>query len=374
MAKKWATDAFDFARELDWLGDAKQYPEGSEHRQLAEVRDEVDHELNLCCRWLASFWRLRAETTQCPDLLIDAIGNRMGDGPDVLHLMQRYHALFRDENDKNDGVDAGTFPDFFTWDTYQRVSALSELAERFPKHVRHSARQMHGWPMIVSQHLDITKEFQRLGELLELGADYPLAVGPRTRRGTETPLLRYLEPLIWRLHVLRRVLIETEKTRGHEDFKGRLSPFWWDFLDKEPTLEVVKILKNVPALSPLTQKTAPEWSRKVIVPIILAKDAGTPETCKIPALCNIWRHRSVKSLATFRSRLHSAITDTLQRFGRSDWMPAWDVRLTRAITPIAVKRPSCNHAGMRRRSYSCRAELDALRRDVPQVAPLGEGR
>jgi hypothetical protein len=152
--------------------------------------------------------------------------------------------------------------------------------------------------------------------LLELGADYPLAVGPRKRRGTETPLLHYLEPLVWRLHVLRKVLIETEKTRGHEDFTRRLKPIWWDFMDTPPTPEVVAILKGVPSLPPLMQKTALEWSRKVIVPIILTEDAGTQETCEIPSLRNIWRHRSVKSRATFRSRLHSAVTDTLQRFGR----------------------------------------------------------
>jgi hypothetical protein len=318
MVKKWAEEAGDFARKLDWLGDAKQHPEGSEKRELAQVRDQVDWDLNDFCRWLVAFRRCRAETTQFPDLLVDAIGDRMGDGSDALHLMRRYHELEGDETDIGGETAPETFPDSFAWDTYLRVSALANLAERFPKHIRHSARYMHGWPMIVSHHLDGRHEFERLAELLELGAKYPLAVGPRKRRGTETPLLRYLEPLVWRLHVLRGVLIETEKTRGHEDFKGRLFPSWWDIFEKEPTTEVVAILKGVPALPSLTQKTAREWSRKVIVPIILTKDAGTQETCEIPALRNIWRHRSVKSLATFRSRLHSAVTDTLQRFGRAD--------------------------------------------------------
>jgi hypothetical protein len=232
--------------------------------------------------------------------------------------MRRYHALFGDETDKEGEVVPETFPDMFAWDTYLRASALTELAEQYPKHIRHSARQMHGWPMIVSHHLDGTHEFQRMAKLLELGADYPLAVGPRKRRGTDTPLLRYLEPVVWRLHVLRKVLIETEKTRGHEDFKGRLRPSWWDFPEKPPTPEIVEILKIVPKLPALTRKTARVWSIKVIVPIILAEDAGTPETCNIPALHNIWRHRSVKSRGTFQSRLHSAVTDTLQRFGRPD--------------------------------------------------------
>jgi hypothetical protein len=314
--ERWAKEAFDFARALDWLGDANQHPEGSEQRELAQVRDQVDWDLNDCCRHFAVLRRVRAETTRFHDLLCDVVVERMGDGPDALRLMRRYHALFGDETGKDGEVVPETFPDTFAWDTYLRVSALAEQAEQYPKHIRHSARAMHGWPMIVSHHLDGTHEFRRLAELLELGADYPLAVGPRKRRGTETPLLHYLEPLVWRLHVLRKVLIETEKTRGHEDFTRRLKPIWWDFMDTPPTPEVVAILKGVPSLPPLMQKTALEWSRKVIVPIILTEDAGTQETCEIPSLRNIWRHRSVKSRATFRSRLHSAVTDTLQRFGR----------------------------------------------------------
>lgn len=316
IAAKWADEAATFAHALDWLGDANQHPEGSEQRELALVRDRVDLDLDHCCRQIDCFRRVRAETTRCGDLLVDVLCQRMGNCFDALRLMRRYHALSGDETDKDGKVVPETFPDMFAWDVYQRVSALAELAEQFPKHIRHSARDMHGWPMIVSHHLDGRHEFQRLAELLELGADYPLDVRPRKRRGTETPMLHYLEPLVWCLHVLRKVLIETEKTRGHEDFVRRLSPFWWDYPDKPPTSEVVAILRLVPALPALTQRTAREWSRKVIVPIILTEDAGTQETCEILALRNIWRHRSVKSRATFRSRLHSAVTDTLQRFGR----------------------------------------------------------
>jgi hypothetical protein len=318
IVKKWAEEALDFATALDWLGDAKQHPEGSEERELAQVRDHVDDALNRCCRWLDVFRRARAETTRCEDLLIDECSQRMGDGHDALHLMRRYHELSAEETGDNDGAVPDTFPDAFAWDTYVRVSALAELAEEFPKCIRHSARQMHGWPMIVSHHLDGRHEFERMAELLEIGGDYPLAVGARKRRGTKTPLLWYLEPLVWRLHVLRTVLIETEKTRGQEEFKGRLYGTWWDFPDKAPTPQVIALLKKVPALPPLTRKTAREWSTKIIVPIILTQDAGSRETCEIPALRNIWRHRSVKSVATFRSRLHSAVSDTLQRFGRQD--------------------------------------------------------
>jgi len=317
-AEKWADEAFDFACKLDWLGNAKQHPEGSEHRDLALVRDKVDNALNRFGRRFDAIRRVRTEATHCTNMLVDVAVQRRGDASDALHLMRRYDALRGDEGDANGDPPSETFPDSFVGDTYLRVSALPELAEQFPKHIRHSARDMHGWPMIVSHHLDCTHEFQRIAELLELGADYPLAAGPRKRRGTETPLLHHLEPLVWRLHVLRSVLIKTEQTRGNEKFEGRLYWLWWQFPEKPPKPEIVAILKTVPHLPGLTQKTAGEWSGKAIVPIILIEDAADRETCKIPALRNTWRHKSVKSVAIFRSRLHSAVQDTLRRFARSD--------------------------------------------------------
>ena len=132
--KVWAEEASDFARALDWLGDATLHPEGSEKRELALVRDQVDFEFNRCCRRLVSFWRVRAETTHCEDLLIDVLGQRMGNGPDALHLMQRCHHLFGDESNGGGTPLPETFPDSFAWDTYLRVSALTELADKFPKH------------------------------------------------------------------------------------------------------------------------------------------------------------------------------------------------------------------------------------------------
>lgn len=128
--------------------------------------------------------------------------------------------------------------------------------------------------MIVSHHLDGRAEFARVAERLELGVDYPLNVAPRKKRGTETPLLRYLEPHVWRLHVLREILIESAETRQGEDFVQRIYGFWWEFPDPRPEPEILPILQQLPALPPLTQTTAREWSRKVIVPLIMLEDPG----------------------------------------------------------------------------------------------------
>ncbi|MCE9608938.1 MAG: hypothetical protein K8R23_01795 [Chthoniobacter sp.] len=326
-----------FARELDWIGAADSHPEGSEQQRLAGIRDEVDFALGRFFFDVRAWQRMRAEFTRCSDLLVPAAIEARGDGPDALHLMRRYDELCPGEADP--AIDPGpeSFPDSFAWDTYLRVCALGDLAKEFPLHLRHSARQMHGWPMIVSNHLDTTGEFQAVVERLEVGAGYPLDVGARRKRGTETPLLHYLEPLVWRLFVLWEQLTEAaaenQNPAPEQERRWRRGPipednaefaryirYPWcpDFYDSGPKLEELPILRRLVALPPLTRKSARQWSHEVIVPLIMLRDAGTRETCKEPALRNIWQHRSVKSLATFRSRLHSAVTDTLQRFGRPD--------------------------------------------------------
>lgn len=334
-ATLFVEQAATFARELDWLGDAASHPAGSEQQKLAGVRDEVDFALGRFFREVSMWQRIRAETTRSADLLVPAALVAQGDGDDALHLMRRYHEVSKEEGDSATDPGPESFPDSFAWDTYLRVCALADLAREFPLHLRHSARQMHGWPMIVSHHLDTTTEFLAVAERLEIGAGYPLDVGTRKKRGTETPLLHYLEPLIWRLFVLWEQLTEAaaedQNPAPENERRWRRDPIpedeaefaryihypWWpDFYDAKPPPEELTILRLLPSLPPLTKKTAREWSRKVIAPLIMLRDAGTRETCEEPALRNIWQHRAVKSRATFQSRLHSAVTDTLQRFGR----------------------------------------------------------
>lgn len=315
---EWMEQACGFARELDWLGLPDGHAEGSDERALAKVRDTVDRYLTRTLGTLTALIRARAVTTNSLDLLVDTLMRRTGDGADALRLMRRYYALHGDECGPDGGVAPESCPSFFLREAYLRVSELPELFAKFPRHLEDTAQMMHGWPMVVSHHLDHRAEFERVAARLELGAEYPLDVRPRKRRGAETPLLRYLEPKVWQLHVLRQVLKETEATCGQKEFVERIYGNWWELPDPEPAPEVVAVLKRLPALPPLSQKTAREWSLKVIVPLILLEDAEDRETCTVEALQNIWRHRAVKSRATFKSRLHSAVTDTLQRFGRPE--------------------------------------------------------
>ena len=164
----------NLAQALDAHGAEEDHPEGSEERALARMRDELDLAVCHLLRNVRLSARMRAETTRCSDLLINMALAEMGDGDEALHLMRRYHELHGDETFENGEIPSETLPSSFAWDTYLRVSALPELAEKYPRHLQHSARNMHGWPMIVSHHLDCLPEFRETAQKLHLGADYPL--------------------------------------------------------------------------------------------------------------------------------------------------------------------------------------------------------
>ena len=135
-----------FARYLDWLGPAEKHAEGSKEQELARIRDKADMMLSRCVGELISLRLARAEHTRSDDLLVDVISQLIGDGPEALRRLDLY-MLERNETDENSD---GGFSDHFAWDTYLRVSALSELAKRFPEDIRTAASQMQGWPAIVS--------------------------------------------------------------------------------------------------------------------------------------------------------------------------------------------------------------------------------
>ena len=304
--------------KMDWLGNAWQHPPSSEEFDLALVREELDLAFGHLMGMLGLLTYQRAIKTRCSFLLTTAIDMQLGNGSQMLELMRRYHALCPEDACQDGDPPEDSYPDLFAWETYERVVALGNLAGEFPKLMRHSARKMHGWPMIVTQHLDHTAEFQRLAELLELGAEYPLDVRPRKRRATETALLHYLEPLVGHAYYARKWIREFMKPHGSEADYQQYSQAATAATRgaRSDAEEKEAILDRSAALPPLTKESAAVWSREVIVPLIMLTDAATSETCQIPALRNIWKHRAVKSRATFQSRLHSAVVDTLKRFGR----------------------------------------------------------
>lgn len=318
QAQEWILQAAQFATALDDLGAAGEHPPGSDARQLCEVRDGVDLVLSRFVGSAGTYSKLRAERTRSVDLLVEEFHRQQGDFTAARRLMERYHALEGPELNAEGEPDGETLPAMVLWDTYLRVSALPRLLAQYPRHLRHNARLMHGWPINVAHHLDHRPEFERIAALMELGRDYPLDAGPRKRKGVETPLLRYLEPLVWRLHVLRQELTSPWVRKNGGNLADRISGSWRDYRDPKPAPELVAVLERLAGIPPLTRGTAVQWSREVITPVILLTDAKDRETCAEESLRNIWRHRAVKSRATFKSRLHSAVTDTLQRFARPD--------------------------------------------------------
>jgi hypothetical protein len=246
-------------------------------------------------------------------LICDATFHAIGNGAEAAQMIRRYHKEFPDDVDNSDAPEG--FPDQFAWDTYQRVEALDKLADEFPNHVRTAARQMHGWPMLVHRHTNNNTRFKELVERLELGVEYPLDASEGARFRPNTPLVRYLDPLICQIHYVQRMT--SYSTHETEEKERESLGFWWrDVQDEQPSDEVVAALRAVPQLPPLTKATAAQWAEKAIVPLILVTDARDYTNCTEPVLQKIAKQKGVKSRATFKSRLLAAVTATLRRLAR----------------------------------------------------------
>jgi hypothetical protein len=309
----WGDALARFAHSLDAVGDADKLPEGSNARRMAELRDHADFCLSHSVGDLIAIKHSRAHTSRYLELVVDSASEARGDGVQFMKLMERYHELAPEEVEN---PDVESFPDQFLWDLAQRVEAFPELAERYPEHCHFAARHLQGLPMMVARHIDVTHEFRRLAEMLRVGTRHPFDVSHRKKRGGITPAMRYLEPLVWRMNTLRESLREEARREGGGVSAERVNWLWTlSYSRKTPEAEI-EILRRLPTLPALTKKCAPAWSKEIIVPYILETDGKNPASATKPFLKNIWKHRSVKSPATFRSRLESAVTDFLTRYSR----------------------------------------------------------
>lgn len=301
---------------FETVGDASSHPDGSGMRQMAELRDHADFCLTRAARDLNSWAEVRAETSRSVDLVCDVVNRTMGDGHKCIELIESYYRMMGDDTEGTGQIDAETFPDQFLWDLAARVEAFPEFAERFPKHLYFAARHLHGLPLLVSHHLDVTQEFRRLSEMLGMGSWHPLDVSPRRKRGAITPAMRYLEPVVWRMNSMRDTLTDIGTREGYpipsERIAGLLTRRRTESVS-EATIEIYRKLTELPGL---IKSSAPAWAKKVIVPYILETDGVDPAKAEDPFLRNIWNHRSVKSIPTFRSRMESAVTDFLTRYSR----------------------------------------------------------
>jgi hypothetical protein len=198
---------------------------------------------------------------------------------------------------------------------YQRVEALDDLADEFPDHIRTAARSMHAWPMLMPRHTNNRRRFQQLAKRLDLGAYYPTDASEGARFRPDTPLVRYLDPLIYRLVCMCRETRNIE-FKSTEDEQHWLYLSWWTWPEDRPNEDVLAVMHATRLLPSLTKATAAQWAEKAIVPLILVTDARDYEKCTEPVLQKIARQKGVKSRATFKSRLLAAVAATLRRLAR----------------------------------------------------------
>jgi len=163
--------AVGLAKDLDWAGDEAAHPEGSEEKALARTRDEIDDALARMVVEAMAAGRFRAVKSRSLYLLCAMAALLRGETSEALRVIDRLQEFPSEDGEAEGEVES--FPDAFAWDTYLRVTALAELAEKYPGHLRYSARQMHGWPMIVSHDEDYLPEFQHIATHLEVGAACP---------------------------------------------------------------------------------------------------------------------------------------------------------------------------------------------------------
>ena len=162
------TLAAGMAAKLDEFGDPAAHPEGSEEQALARTRDEIDRALTQLVVLAMTTGRWRATKSRSLDLLCYMATLTRGHATEALRNIDRVQELLGEEDDAADGK-ADSFPASFARDTYQRVIALTKLAESYPRHLRYCARKMRGWPMIVSPDQDHLPEYQRLAAQLKIG-------------------------------------------------------------------------------------------------------------------------------------------------------------------------------------------------------------
>jgi hypothetical protein len=296
----------------------KKVKDAAEQAELENILEQLDFALALIMRHLPGMVRHRVHLTRSCDLLVETIREMIiGRAGGIERVLRHHKELFPDEYEQPE-VNFHSDSNYlfqFAWDTYERIEVLGRLADEFPEHIRAAARRMHGWPMLAHRHTHNRREFNKLARKLELGEDYPTDVSEAARFRPDTPLVRYLDPLIRRIHIVCEELGDIE-LKTTEDERSMLLHLWWWRLEESPSDEELAALRAARTLPALTKTTAIEWAEKALVPLILARDALDWKNCKEPVLQRIAKQRGVKSRATFKSRLLAAVAATLRRLAR----------------------------------------------------------
>jgi hypothetical protein len=281
------------------------------HESAKNVLAQVDLALGFAMRVFYSEARHRGEFTEVSDFLCEMLYDHTHSGGRIAKMARRYLKVNPEEAEDEEGG----FVSDYAWDVYQRVAELDRLADEFPHQVSRAARSMHAWPMLVHRHTNNRRRFQVLADRLRVGADHPIDASEGARFRPDTPLVQYLEALIYRIHEVRWEVGDRQfdSLKAEQDW---LCGTWWSLADGRPSEVEMAALRAAWQLPVLTKATAAQWAEKAVVPLIMATDAHDYQKCTKPALQAIARQKGVKSKATFKSRLLSAVTATLRRLAR----------------------------------------------------------
>lgn len=184
-------------------------------------------------------------------------------------------------------------------ETVRHVERLAELSAKFPELFKVVARHMPAWPVMRFKRETMHDAFRHVLYRLELGEDYPVDLSHNARSHPSSAMGQYLTRWVVRLH------------------RFRLRKEWINGARRPHSSELKSLLELAVRMPLLTKATSDDWSRRVVVPLIMLCDAGCDEaTCNEAALKTIWRHGAVKSVATFRSRLLTNVRQTLRSLAK----------------------------------------------------------
>lgn len=280
---------------------------------MEALAERLDWAVAMIKRELDLIEAQRAYLTRNHDLLLDALGDKTGCGSEAVEMIRHIQETLPEVDRFPDGdLDSENTVATFVWDTYLRVALLDQLANEFPRHIAPVARQMHAWPMLRHRHTSGDARFEEIAARFELGADYPLDTRRTARFRPDSPMVRYLDGLVPRLSFTRyycRLHNTTEDSvlihcwrmdQTREERQRELS---------KAALDALRQLKDLPSL---VKSTAAVWSKKAVIPWMLATDANGPGPYTEKAIEQVRLQRDIKSRAIFQSRLESKVSKTLR--------------------------------------------------------------
>jgi hypothetical protein len=281
------------------------------------VLASLDQALAAIVGELTGFVKHRAAATTSTELLSQMFhGWLFDEGGQMMGSLLRQATEPAAEDREPDGSLApGSLPDEFARDVFARVATLGCLEAAYPAHLRPAAECLPAWPLLAYRHDQPSPRVLERLNRLNLGAASPLDTRPNVTFDPESPMVKYLLPLLDRLAAMRAELgdaafpsVETERKM--------LLHLWWRWPEPPPGESVLAPLRQARQLPDLTRSTVTTWTREVIVPLVLATDALDYSQCSEPAFQAIARDPQVTNPQTFQTCLSTAVEATLTQLLR----------------------------------------------------------